>query len=130
MLLVSSPYVILMWGLFLYQQKGKKLIKLPTKGDLIMIGNEYSNLPYKPEIKPQMLRYIRISRNLTQSDVAAKLGVSQRMISEYESGNVEDFSPNVYARVEELKRRYRIDRVEIDSYRKLIEIKARRGYKV
>lgn len=92
--------------------------------------NEYKNLPYKPEIKPQMLRYIRLSRNLTQAAVAEKLGVSQRMISEYESGNVEDFSPNVYTRVEELKRRYRIDRVEIEAYRKLIEIKARRGYKV
>ncbi|AKR34237.1 helix-turn-helix transcriptional regulator [Bacillus cereus] len=94
-----------------------------------MIGN-YKNLPYRPEIKPQMLKWIRLSRNLTQSDVAKKLGVSQRMISEYESGNVEDFSPNVYARVEELKRRYRVSREEIDSYRKLMEIKARRGYQV
>ncbi|WP_416054697.1 helix-turn-helix domain-containing protein [Bacillus paranthracis] len=91
---------------------------------------DYKNLPYKPEIKPQMLRYIRLSRNLKQTDVAEKLGVSQRMISEYESGNVEDFSPNVYARVRELVRRYRIDRMEIEAYRKLIEIKARRGYKV
>ncbi|EJS11196.1 helix-turn-helix domain-containing protein [Bacillus mycoides] len=95
-----------------------------------MIGNDYSNLPYKPEIKPQMLKYIRLSRNLTQAEVAEKLGVSQKMISDYENGKIEDFSPNVYARVEEIKRRYRIDRVEIDSYRKLIEIKARRGYKV
>ncbi|EJS52239.1 MULTISPECIES: helix-turn-helix domain-containing protein [Bacillus cereus group] len=94
-----------------------------------MIG-DYKNLPYRPEIKPQMLKWIRLSRNLTQSDVAKKLGVSQRMISEYESGNVEDFSPNVYARVEELKRRYRVSREEIDSYRKLMEIKARRGYQV
>lgn len=94
-----------------------------------MIG-DYSHLPYKPEIKPVMLKWIRLSRNLTQAAVAEKLGVSQRMISEYESGNIEDFSPNVYARVEELKRRYRIDRVEIDSYRKLMEIKSRRGYKV
>ncbi|HDR7461835.1 TPA: helix-turn-helix transcriptional regulator [Bacillus toyonensis] len=94
-----------------------------------MIG-DYKNLPYRPEIKPQMLKWIRLSRNLTQSDVAKKLGVSQRMISEYESGNVEDFSPNVYARVEELKRRFRVSREEIDSYRKLMEIKARRGYQV
>ena len=39
-----------------------------------MIGNEYKNLPYKPEIKPQMLKYIRLSRNLTQAAVAEKLG--------------------------------------------------------
>ncbi len=100
------------------------------KGDLIMIGNEYSNLPYKPEIKPQMLRYIRLSRNITQTTVAAKLGVSQKMISDYENGKYEDFSPNVYARVRELVRAYRIDRYEIESYKKLMEIKARRGYKV
>ncbi|MDR4169544.1 helix-turn-helix domain-containing protein [Bacillus nitratireducens] len=94
-----------------------------------MIG-DYRNLPYKPEIKPQMLRYIRLSRNLTQAAVAEKLGVSQRMVSEYESGSIEDFSPNVYARVRELVRAYRIDRYEIESYKKLMEIKARRGYKV
>lgn len=117
--------VFLHWD-FYDRRGGKKTIK---GDDLIMI-NEYKNLPYKPEIKPQMIRYIRLSRNLTQAAVAEKLGVSQRMISEYESGNIEDFSPNVYARVEELKRRYRIDRVEIDSYRKLMEIKSRRGYKV
>ncbi|WP_412839609.1 helix-turn-helix domain-containing protein [Bacillus paranthracis] len=95
-----------------------------------MIGNDYSNLPSKPEIKPQMLRYIRLSRNLTQTSVAEKLGVSQKMISDYENGKYEDFSPNVYARVRELVRAYRIDRYEIDSYRKLMEIKSRRGYKV
>ncbi|MEI2310045.1 helix-turn-helix domain-containing protein [Bacillus nitratireducens] len=94
-----------------------------------MIG-DYRNLPYKPEIKPQMLRYIRLSRNLTQAAVAEKLGVSQRMVSEYESGSIEDFSPNVYACVRELVRAYRIDRYEIESYKKLMEIKARRGYKV
>ncbi|ONG80142.1 transcriptional regulator [Bacillus cereus] len=95
-----------------------------------MIGNEYKNLPYKPELKPKMLRYIRLSRNLTQTEVGEKLGVSQRMISEYESGNVENFSPNVYARVRELVRAYRIDRYEIESYKKLMEIKVRRGYRV
>jgi transcriptional regulator with XRE-family HTH domain len=94
-----------------------------------MMG-DYRNLPYKPEIKPVYLKWIRLSRNLTQQEVAEKLGVSQRMVSKYESGEVEDFSPAVYARVEELKRRYRIDRLEIDAYRKLAEIKARRGYKV
>lgn len=95
-----------------------------------MIGNEYKNLPYKPEIKPQMLKYIRLSRNLTQISVAEKLGVSQKMISDYENGKYEDFSPNVYARVRELVRAYRIDRYEIESYKKLMEIKSRRGYKV
>ncbi|WP_257151977.1 hypothetical protein [Bacillus toyonensis] len=55
-------------------------MKLPTKGDLIMIGNEYKNLKYKPEIKPHMLKWVRLSRNLTQSDVAAKLSVSKKWL--------------------------------------------------
>lgn len=95
-----------------------------------MIGNDYKNLPYKPEIKPQMLKWIRLSRNLTQTDVAAKLGISQKMISDYENGKVEDFSPLVYSKVRELVRACRIDRFEIESYKKLMEIKARRNYKV
>ncbi len=100
------------------------------KGDLIVIGNEYKNLPYKPEIKPQMLRYIRLSRNITQTTVAEKLGISQKMVSDYENCKYEDFSPLVYSKVRELVRAYRIDRYEIESYKKLMEIKARRGYKV
>nr|WP_257141245.1 helix-turn-helix transcriptional regulator [Bacillus toyonensis] len=105
-------------------------MKLPTKGDLIMIGNEYKNLKYKPEIKPHMLKWVRLSRNLTQSDVAVKLSVSQKMVSDYENGKVTDFSPLVYSKVCELLRAYRVDRFEIDSYRKLMEIKQRRNYRV
>lgn len=121
----------LMWGLFFVPAEGGTGINTTTdKGVMKMIGNDYSNLPYKPEIKPQMLKYIRLSRNITQTTVAEKLGVSQKMISDYENGKYEDFSPNVYARVRELVRAYRISRYEIDSYKKLMEIKARRGYKV
>lgn len=87
-------------------------------------------MKYKPEIKPVMLKWIRLSRNLSQSDVAEKLEISQKMISDYENGKYEDFSPNVYARVRELIRAYRVDRFELESYKKLMEIKGRRGYKV
>ncbi|MGR5920896.1 helix-turn-helix domain-containing protein [Bacillus paranthracis] len=95
-----------------------------------MARSEYKGMKYKPEIKPVMLKWIRLSRNLSQSDVAEKLEISQKMISDYENGKYEDFSPNVYARVRELIRAYRVDRFELESYKKLMEIKGRRGYKV
>lgn len=75
------------------------------------------------------LRQVRLLRSLTLKDMEGLMQVDASTLSKLENG-VLDYTPVYSSRFEEAAKKLRLSNVEIDSLRKIIQIKESRGIKL
>jgi transcriptional regulator with XRE-family HTH domain len=93
-----------------------------------MIGVDKGRLPYNQTITYPMVKYIRMSRNLTQHKFGQIAGIEQSTLAKIESGIVE-LSPHYETKIRQAVRQLRVSNYELDGIRKLLEYKSIRGYR-
>ena len=87
-----------------------------------------NRIPYKQDFDHRFIKPIRHLRNKTQADFEQFMGVDKSTIGKLERGEIE-FSPLYESKFKDAIKRLRVSNVELASVRKIIEMKAQRGYK-
>ncbi|MED2706613.1 helix-turn-helix domain-containing protein [Bacillus toyonensis] len=84
---------------------------------------------YNHEITREIIKLARISRNKTQAELGEICGVHQTTIAHLESGYM-DVTANLQSKLKEGFRRLRISNEEIELFKRAVDIKKIRGYKI
>lgn len=93
-----------------------------------MIGVDVSSLPYESKITHQMIRYIRLCRNLTQQQFGEVCKIDQGVIAKLERGDLY-LSMNYESRILEGCHALNISSLEMLSVKRLVELKENKGIK-
>lgn len=91
-----------------------------------MIGVDLNSLPYQQKITYQMIKYLRLCRNMTQEQFGEACKIDQSVLARLESGSIE-FSINYESRVLEGCKALNISELELVSVKRLVELKQNRG---
>lgn len=91
-----------------------------------MIGVDLNNLPYQQKITYQMIKYLRLCRNMTQEQFGQVCKIDQSVLARLESGSIE-LSMNYESRVLEGCKVLNISELELVSVKRIVELKQNRG---
>ncbi|AJH18837.1 MULTISPECIES: helix-turn-helix transcriptional regulator [Bacillus cereus group] len=84
---------------------------------------------YNHEITREIVKLARISRNKTQEQFGEICGVHQTTIAHLESGYM-DVTVNLQSKLKDGFRRMRVSNEEIEIFKRAVDIKRARNYKV
>lgn len=87
-----------------------------------------NRIPYKQEFDYRFIKPVRHLRNKTQQDFSHFMGVDASTIGKLERGELK-FSPLYESKLKDAIKRLRVSNIELASIRKVLEMKAQRGYK-
>ncbi|MCU4971079.1 helix-turn-helix domain-containing protein [Bacillus toyonensis] len=91
-----------------------------------MIDVYKDSLPYQQKITYQMIKYLRLCRNMTQEQFGQVCKIDQSVLARLESGSIE-FSINYESRVLEGCKALNISELELVSVKRIVELKQNRG---
>ncbi|TVX77814.1 helix-turn-helix transcriptional regulator [Peribacillus simplex] len=91
-----------------------------------MIGVNKSTLPYESKITYQMIKYIRLCRNLTQEKFGEVCKIDQGVLAKLERGDL-DLTIHYETKVLEGCRALNISELELKSVKRITELKKQRG---
>lgn len=91
-----------------------------------MIDVYKDSLPYQQKITYQMIKYLRLCRNMTQEQFGQVCKIDQSVLARLESGSIE-FSINYESRVLEGCKVLNISELELVSVKRIVELKQNKG---
>ncbi|OBW53324.1 helix-turn-helix domain-containing protein [Bacillus cereus] len=91
-----------------------------------MIDVYKDSLPYQQKISYQMIKYLRLCRNMTQEQFGQVCKIDQSVLARLESGSIE-LSMNYESRVLEGCKVLNISELEMQSVKRIVELKQNRG---
>ncbi|MED3911274.1 helix-turn-helix transcriptional regulator [Peribacillus simplex] len=90
-----------------------------------MIGVNVNSLPYEQKITREMIKYLRLCRNLTQAKFGEVCKVDQGVLAKLERGDLQ-LSPHYETKILEGCRALNISNVEMVSIKRIVELKQRK----
>ena len=87
-----------------------------------MIGVDVNSLPYQQKITFQMLRYIRLTRNLTQKGFGEVCKIEQSVLARLERNDLQ-LTPHYEAKVMDGVRALSVSQYELDTIKTLLLLK-------
>ena len=87
-----------------------------------MIGVDLNSLPYQQKITFQMLRYIRLTRNLTQKGFGAVCQIEQSVLARLERNDLQ-LTPHYETKVMDGVRVLNVSQYELDTIKTLLLLK-------
>ena len=91
-----------------------------------MIGVDLNNLPYQQKITYQMIKYLRLCRNMTQEQFGQVCKIDQSVLARLESGSIE-LSMNYESKIMNGCKVLNISELEMQSVKRIVELKQNRG---
>lgn len=91
-----------------------------------MIGVDLNNLPYQQKITYQMIKYLRLCRNMTQEQFGQVCKIDQSVLARLESGSIE-LSMNYESKIMDGCKVLNISELEMQSVKRIVELKQNRG---
>ncbi|MDA2383127.1 helix-turn-helix transcriptional regulator [Bacillus cereus] len=91
-----------------------------------MIDVDVNSLPYQQKITYQMIKYIRLCRNMTQTHFGEICKVDQSVLAKLERGDL-PLSPHYETKILEGCKVLNISELELLSVKRIVELKAQRG---
>ncbi|MDA1631203.1 helix-turn-helix transcriptional regulator [Bacillus cereus group sp. TH172LC] len=91
-----------------------------------MIGIDLNNLPYQQKITYQMIKYLRLCRNMTQEQFGQVCKIDQSVLARLESGSIE-LSMNYESKIMDGCKVLNISELEMQSVKRIVELKQNRG---
>ncbi|MEH6433384.1 helix-turn-helix transcriptional regulator [Bacillus sp. H7(2023)] len=91
-----------------------------------MIGIDLNNLPYQQKITYQMIKYLRLCRNMTQEQFGQVCKIDQSVLARLESGSIE-LSTNYESKIIDGCKVLNISELEMQSVKRIVELKQNRG---
>lgn len=90
-----------------------------------MIGVNKSTLPYESKITYPMIKYLRLTRNLSQEQFGKACKIDQSVLARLELGSIE-LSINYESKIIEGCRALNISNVEMVSIKRIVELKQKK----
>ncbi|SIR22223.1 helix-turn-helix domain-containing protein [Bacillus nitratireducens] len=90
-----------------------------------MIGVDVNSLPYQQKITYQMIKYLRLCRNMTQTQFGEVCKVDQGVLAKLERGDL-PLSPHYETKILEGCKALNISELELVSVKRIIELKQNR----
>ncbi|WP_342537952.1 helix-turn-helix transcriptional regulator [Sporosarcina sp. FSL K6-1540] len=87
-----------------------------------MIGVDLNSLPYQRKITYQMIRYIRLTRNLSQAKFGEVCKIGQSVLAKLEKNELQ-LSPHYETKVMDGVRALNISQYELDTIKTLLLLK-------
>ncbi|MFB5579539.1 helix-turn-helix domain-containing protein [Bacillus cereus] len=91
-----------------------------------MIGVDVNSLPYQQKISYQMIKYLRLCRNMTQTQFGDVCKVDQGVLAKLERGDL-PLSPHYETKILEGCKALNISELELVSVKRIVELKQNRG---
>lgn len=91
-----------------------------------MIGVDVNSLPYQQKISYQMIKYLRLCRNMTQTQFGGVCKVDQGVLAKLERGDL-PLSPHYETKILEGCKALNISELEMQSVKRIVELKQNRG---
>lgn len=91
-----------------------------------MIGIDVNSLPYQQKISYQMIKYLRLCRNMTQTQFGDVCKVDQGVLAKLERGDL-PLSPHYETKILEGCKALNISELELVSVKRIVELKQNRG---
>ncbi|HDR4595093.1 helix-turn-helix transcriptional regulator [Bacillus sp. WOD8 KX774193] len=91
-----------------------------------MIGVDVNSLPYQQKISYQMIKYLRLCRNMTQTQFGGVCKVDQGVLAKLERGDL-PLSPHYETKILEGCKALNISELELVSVKRIVELKQNRG---
>ena len=91
-----------------------------------MIGVDVNSLPYQQKITYKMIKYIRLCRNLTQSQFGAICKIDQGVLAKLERNELQ-LTPHYETKVIEGCRALNFTDLEMLSVKRLVDLQQQRG---
>lgn len=91
-----------------------------------MIGVDVNSLPYQQKITYQMIKYLRLCRNMTQTQFGEVCKVDQGVLAKLERGYL-PLSPHYETKILEGCKSLNISELELVSVKRIVELKQNRG---
>ncbi|MRC56761.1 XRE family transcriptional regulator, partial [Bacillus thuringiensis] len=90
-----------------------------------MIGVDVNSLPYQQKISYQMIKYLRLCRNMTQTQFGGVCKVDQGVLAKLERGDL-PLSPHYETKILEGCKALNISELELVSVKRIVELKQNR----
>ena len=90
-----------------------------------MIGVDVNSLPYQQKISYQMIKYLRLCRNMTQTQFGGVCKVDQGVLAKLERGDL-PLSPHYETKILEGCKALNISELELVSVKRIVELKEQR----
>jgi transcriptional regulator with XRE-family HTH domain len=87
-----------------------------------MIGVNTSSLPYQQKLTNPMIKFIRLCRNMTQSQFGEACKIDQGVLAKLERSDL-DLSIHYESKILEGCRALNISELEMESVKRLVELK-------
>lgn len=91
-----------------------------------MIGVDVNSLPYQQKISYQMIKYLRLCRNMTQTQFGGVCKVDQGVLAKLERGDL-PLSPHYETKILEGCKALNISELELVLVKRIVELKQNRG---
>ncbi|HDR6219342.1 TPA: helix-turn-helix transcriptional regulator [Bacillus cereus] len=91
-----------------------------------MIDVNVNNLPYQRKITYHMIKYIRLCRNLTQTQFGEVCKIDQSVLAKLERGDIE-LSVHYKSKIMNGCKVLNISELELLSVKRIVELKQNRG---
>ncbi|HDR7839260.1 TPA: helix-turn-helix transcriptional regulator [Bacillus toyonensis] len=91
-----------------------------------MIGLNMNSLPHERKVSYQMIKYIRLCRNMTQEQFGEACKMDRSVLAKLERGEL-PLSPHYEAKIMDGIRTLNISQLELVSVKRVVELKAQRG---
>ncbi|WP_316276625.1 helix-turn-helix domain-containing protein [Bacillus cereus] len=90
-----------------------------------MIGVNMNSLPHERKIAYQMIKYIRLCRNMTQGQFGAVCKIDQSVLAKLERGEL-SLSPHYESKIMDGIHALNISQLELVSMQRVVELKVQR----
>ncbi|PAW37809.1 transcriptional regulator [Bacillus toyonensis] len=91
-----------------------------------MISVNTDSLPHERKITYQMIKYLRLCRNMTQTQFGGVCKVDQGVLAKLERGDL-PLSPHYESKIMDGIRALNISQLELVSVERIVELKQNRG---
>ncbi|KXY54506.1 MULTISPECIES: helix-turn-helix domain-containing protein [Bacillus cereus group] len=90
-----------------------------------MIGVNENSLPHERKITYQMIKYLRLCRNMTQTQFGEICKINQGVLAQLERGDIA-LSPHYENKIMDGIRTLNISQLELVSVKRIVELKEQR----
>lgn len=90
-----------------------------------MIGVNENSLPHERKITYQMIKYLRLCRNITQTQFGEICKIDQSVLGKLERGEL-PLSPHYESKIMDGIRALNISQLELVSVKRIVELKEQR----
>jgi len=91
-----------------------------------MIGVNVNSLPYQQKITYPMIKYLRLCRNMTQTQFGKACKIDQGVLAKLERGDL-DLSIHYETKILEGCHALNISELEMSSVKRIVDLKQQRG---